>query len=55
MGKARFSPPPEPPLNPIEPTLIETVPMRDGVKLYTEIFLPNSKNGKQTQRSQLTR
>lgn len=38
--KAKFSPPPEPPLKPTEPTQIEMVQMRDGVKLYTEIFLP---------------
>ena len=38
--KARFSPSPEPELNPIEPALIEMVSMRDGIKLYTEIFLP---------------
>lgn len=38
--KARFSPPPEQPLNPIEPTLTIMAPMRDGVRLYTEIFLP---------------
>ena len=36
----RFSPPPEKQLNPVEPTRIDMVPMRDGVKLYTEIFLP---------------
>ena len=40
--KARFAPPPEPPLKPIKPTLIEMVAMRDGIKLYTEIFLPDS-------------
>ena len=40
-GKSQFSPPPEPPFDPIEPTAIEKVPMRDGVRLYTEIFLPN--------------
>ena len=38
--EAQFSPPPEPPLSPLKPTLIEQVPMRDGVCLYTEIFLP---------------
>ena len=37
--EAQFSPPPEPPLNPLKPTLIEQAPMRDGVHLYTEIFL----------------
>ena len=40
--KARFAPPPEKPLTPSEPTQIEMVPMRDGVSLYTEIFLPLS-------------
>lgn len=38
---AQFSPPPEPPLTPLKPILIEQVPMRDGVRLYTEIFLPS--------------
>ena len=38
---AQFSPPPEPSLSPLKPTLIEQVPMRDGVHLYTEIFLPS--------------
>ena len=38
--KAQFSPPPEPPLSPLKPSLIEKVPLRDGVRLYTEIFLP---------------
>lgn len=38
--KARFLPAPEPDLKPVEPSVIEFVPMRDGVKLYTEIFLP---------------
>jgi len=40
--KARFAPPPEKLPTPTEPTQIEMVPMRDGVKLYTEIFLPAS-------------
>ena len=39
--RARFAPPPEPPLHPMEPTCIDMVEMRDGVKLYTEVFLPN--------------
>lgn len=39
-SRARFSPPPEPELKPIKPTLVEKVTMRDGVRLYTEIFLP---------------
>ena len=38
--KARFSPPPEKPLTPREPSIITMVPMRDGISLYTEIFLP---------------
>ena len=37
---ARFAPPPEPPLTPLEPTLIKMMPLRDGAELYTEIFLP---------------
>ena len=41
-NKARFAPPPEKPLAPSEPTHIKTVPMRDGIHLYTEIFLPLS-------------
>ena len=40
--KAKFAPPPEKPLTPSEPTQITKVPMRDGVGLYTEIFLPAS-------------
>ena len=40
--KARFAPPPEAPLNPKAPTLIERVPMRDGLCLYTEVFLPET-------------
>lgn len=39
--KNRFSPPPTPDLRPTRPTMIEKVPMRDGVALYTEIFLPS--------------
>lgn len=42
--KNRFAPPPEPELTPSRPTMIEMVPMRDGVRLYTEIFLPNKVN-----------
>lgn len=38
--KARFAPPPDAPAHPIEPTLTVMMPMRDGVRLYTEIFLP---------------
>lgn len=38
--KARYAPPPEAPLSPTPPTLIKKVPMRDGIQLYTEIFLP---------------
>lgn len=37
----RFRPSPEPDLNPIKPTMTKMVPMRDGVRLYTEIFLPD--------------
>ena len=39
--EAQFSPSPEPPLSPLKPTLIEQVPLRDGARLYTEIFLPS--------------
>jgi len=38
--KARFEPAPEPDLKPFPPSLIEKVTMSDGIKLYTEIFLP---------------
>lgn len=41
--KAKFAPPPEPELTPAEPTMVEMVPMRDEVRLYTEIFLPSLK------------
>lgn len=41
--KARFAPPPSPDLCPREPTYVEMVPMRDGVQLYTEVFLPEGK------------
>ena len=40
----RFGRPPEAELNPIDPSFIEMVTMRDGVKLYTEVFLPPSAN-----------
>ena len=40
--KMRFAPPPEQTPTPSEPTYTEMVPMRDGVKLYTEVFLPES-------------
>ena len=35
-----FPPPPSPPLNPIDPTQTIMLPMRDDIKLYTELFLP---------------
>ena len=38
--KARFAPPPAKTLNPIAPTFTITVPMRDGIELETEVFLP---------------
>ena len=38
--KARFAPPPGPDLNPLKPSLIDAVPMRDGIRLYTETFFP---------------
>ena len=47
--KARFAPPQEKPLHPIVPTRVEKVPMRDGVKLYTEIFLPTANTMAQTE------
>ncbi len=40
--KGRFAPAPEKALAPSEPTHIEMMPMRDGIALYTEIFLPLS-------------
>ena len=40
--RARFAPPPEKPLNPIEPSMIKMMPMRDGTRLYTEIFYSSS-------------
>lgn len=43
--KARFSPPPEPELRPFPPTVVDMVAMRDGVRLYTEIFLPYAYTG----------
>ena len=39
--KARFGPAPEPALNPFTPTFTEMVAMSDGVRLYTEVFLPD--------------
>jgi putative CocE/NonD family hydrolase len=38
--RARFAPPPEQDLVPCKPSLIDFATMRDGVRLYTEIFLP---------------
>ena len=38
--KARFAPAPEAELNPTPPSFTTEAPMRDGVKLYTEVFLP---------------
>lgn len=46
--RGKFAPPPEPDLTPSPPTIIEMVPMRDGVHLYTEVYLPpleDKKNG----------
>ena len=42
--KAKFSAPPEKPLRPKDPTIIEMIRLRDGVRLYTEIYLPISIN-----------
>lgn len=39
--RGRFAPPPEAPASPSTPSTIAYVTMRDGVDLYTEIFLPN--------------
>ena len=39
--KAKFAPPPERPPTPSKPTFIERVSMRDGIRLYTEVFLPD--------------
>ena len=38
--KVRYGPPPERDLEPVTPAIVEQVPLRDGIKLYTEIFLP---------------
>lgn len=38
--KAKFAPPPEPAPRPAVPTFAEMIPARDGVRLYSEIFLP---------------
>ena len=38
--KGRFAPPPEPELHPFTPTFTDMVSLRDGVRLYTEVFLP---------------
>lgn len=46
--RARFSPPPEPPLSPLKPSMIAKVPQRDGVRLYTEIYLPSKGDLKKT-------
>ena len=37
---ARFAPAPESDLAPFSPSLTEMVVVRDGIALYTEIFLP---------------
>lgn len=39
-SNARYAPPPEKDLTPSQPTRLEMISMRDGVRLYTEIFLP---------------
>lgn len=39
----RFAPKPLPDPTPTRPTLVEKVPMRDSVRLHTEIFLPSPK------------
>lgn len=40
-NKTRFSPPPEKPTQPTKPTFAKMVELRDGVRLYTEVFLPS--------------
>jgi len=40
--KAKFAPPPRPPLSPITPTKTTHIIMREGIRLYTELFLPES-------------
>jgi putative CocE/NonD family hydrolase len=37
--KARFAPPPDPDPTPRAPSLIARTPMRDGIELYTEVYL----------------
>ena len=41
--KARFAPKPEGELYPFQPTQIDMAPLRDGLRIYTEIFLPDNK------------
>ena len=38
--KAKYAPPPEQDPTPRQPSMIAMAPMRDGVKLFTELFLP---------------
>lgn len=40
--KAKFAPPPEPDLTPAQPAITTMATMRDGVKLYTEVYLPKT-------------
>jgi len=40
-NRARFAPSPEPDLIPAQPTLVEMASMRDGVRLHTEVYLPD--------------
>ncbi len=37
---AQFASPPQPDTTPATPSLIEMAPLRDGVRLYTEVYLP---------------
>lgn len=46
--RARYAPPPAPPMKSVEPTRTVMMPMRDGVHLYTEIFLPSEFNSMKT-------
>ena len=50
--RGRFAPPPEPELSPFPPSFTQRVTMRDGVALYTEVFLPNgTMDGEQVETS----
>jgi uncharacterized protein len=44
----RFSPPPAPDPQPTQPSDVQHMPMRDGITLYTEIFLPESRANRES-------